>query len=100
SIQKADGTLERKEVKVGANDSSHVEITEGLAAGDQVVLAGSTRANNLTPQQIEQMRNQFQQGASQFGGSGGNQGGFQGGGFPGGGGGGGGFGGGGGGNNR
>lgn len=98
SIQKADGTLERKEVKVGANDSSHVEITEGLAEGDQVVLAGSTRANNLTPQQIEQMRNQFQQGASQFGGSGGNQGGFQGGGFPGGGGGG--FGGGGGGNNR
>lgn len=83
TIKKADGTLERKEIKVGVNDSSHVEITEGLTEGDEVVITGSSRANNLTQQQIDQMRSQFQQGAAQFGGAGGNQG-FQGG-FPGGG---------------
>ncbi|WP_281887416.1 efflux RND transporter periplasmic adaptor subunit [Paenibacillus sp. YYML68] len=75
SIQKADGTVERKDVKVGVNDSTNVEIVEGLSEGDQVVIAGATRQSDLTPQQIEQMRNQFQQGAGQFGGGQGGQGG-------------------------
>ncbi|MEK8128436.1 HlyD family efflux transporter periplasmic adaptor subunit [Paenibacillus filicis] len=92
-IKKADGTIERKDIKVGVNDSANVEITEGLAEGDEVVLGGTApRGNNLTEQQIQQMRNQFQQGAGAGGGTGGGfpagGGNFGGGGFTGGGGGG------------
>ncbi|SDC53267.1 HlyD family secretion protein [Paenibacillus sp. UNCCL117] len=83
-IKKADGTTERKQIKVGVNDSTNVEIVEGLAEGDEVVVGGATRSNNLSEEQIQQMRNQFQQGAR--GAGGGNAGFGGGGGFPGGGG--------------
>ncbi|WP_159887949.1 efflux RND transporter periplasmic adaptor subunit [Paenibacillus puerhi] len=82
AVKKADGTIERKNIKVGVNNSTNVEIIEGLAEGDEVVLGVTSRSSNLSEQQIQQMRNQFQQGA---GGAGGGNAGFGGGGFPGGG---------------
>ncbi|WP_261381550.1 efflux RND transporter periplasmic adaptor subunit [Paenibacillus cremeus] len=82
SVQGADGKLEQKEVKVGVNSSTMIEITEGLNEGDQVVVQGTTtRQNNLSQQQIDQLRQQFQQGAGGAGGGGfPGGGGFQGGG--------------------
>ncbi|CAG7618095.1 hypothetical protein PAESOLCIP111_02082 [Paenibacillus solanacearum] len=71
TIKKEDGTTEQKEVKVGSNNSTMVEITEGLSEGDQVVIQGTSRQSNLTQQQADQMRQQFQQGRGGASGGGG-----------------------------
>ncbi|TDG00811.1 efflux RND transporter periplasmic adaptor subunit [Paenibacillus piri] len=93
SLKKEDGTIEAEhEVKIGANSSTMIEITEGLKEGDQVVVQAAGSQRKLSDQEINQLRNQFQQGArngGQSGGQGNNRGGAGspagGGGFPGGG---------------
>lgn len=81
TLQKADGTTEQKEVKIGLRSQTQVEITEGLQEGDKVILQNTPqRSGNLTQNQIDQIRNQYQGGAGGFGNNGGGaQGGAQGG---------------------
>ncbi|NHN30595.1 HlyD family efflux transporter periplasmic adaptor subunit [Paenibacillus agricola] len=86
SLQKADGTIEAEhEVKIGANSSTLIEITEGLAAGDILVTQAAASTKKLTQAETDALRNQYQQGARNggaTGGGGGGQGGFPGGGGP------------------
>lgn len=80
TVELPDGTVEKnRTVKIGIRSKTQVEITEGLKEGDKVVLPVTQRQTNVTQQQIDQLRQQFQNGA----GGGGFQppaGGFQGGG--------------------
>ncbi|MBP1961844.1 efflux RND transporter periplasmic adaptor subunit [Paenibacillus aceris] len=89
TLKKADGTVETEhEVKIGIRSKTQIEITEGLSEGDKVVLPNAVkRQQNLSQDEINRLRQQFQQngGAGGAGGFGG--GGFQGGGGAGGGGG-------------
>ncbi|GFZ90340.1 hypothetical protein GCM10008018_40750 [Paenibacillus marchantiophytorum] len=84
TLKKADGTLETEhEVTIGIRSKTQVEITDGLKEGDKVVLPGVKRQQNLSQDEINRLRQQFQQnggvgGAGGFGGGG--AGGFQGGG--------------------
>ncbi|WP_438431844.1 efflux RND transporter periplasmic adaptor subunit [Gorillibacterium sp. sgz500922] len=85
TLKKADGTTEEQhEVTVGIRSETSVEITDGLSVGDTVVIPDAEKTSTLTEQEIGQMRQMFQNGAANFGGSSG--GGFGGGGMPGGGG--------------
>jgi HlyD family secretion protein len=68
ALKKADGTIdEAHEVKTGISNSSYIEIIEGLQEGDQVIVRGKSSTQNLTSEQIQQMRQQFQGGG--FGGT-------------------------------
>lgn len=85
TLKKADGTVEAEhEVKIGIRSKTQIEITEGLSEGDKVVLPTAVkRQQNLSQDEINRLRQQFQQnggggGAGGFGGGG--AGGFQGGG--------------------
>lgn len=85
TLKKADGTVEADhEVKIGIRSKTQIEITEGLNEGDKVVLPNAVkRQQNLSQDEINRLRQQFQQnggagGAGGFGGGG--AGGFQGGG--------------------
>lgn len=85
TLKKADGTVEAEhEVKIGIRSKTQIEITEGLSEGDKVVLPNAVkRQQNLSQDEINRLRQQFQQnggagGAGGFGGGG--AGGFQGGG--------------------
>jgi HlyD family secretion protein len=63
ALKKADGTIdEAHEVKTGISNSSYIEIIEGLQEGDQVIVRGRSSTQNLTSEQIQQMRQQFQGG--------------------------------------
>jgi HlyD family secretion protein len=79
SLKKADGTTEAEhEVKIGIRSTTQIEITDGLKEGDKVVLpAAVKRQQNLSQDDINRLRQQFQQGAGGAGAAGGN---FQGGG--------------------
>ncbi|MEC0228329.1 efflux RND transporter periplasmic adaptor subunit [Paenibacillus alba] len=86
TLKKADGTLEAEhEVKIGIRSKTQIEITEGLKEGDKVVLPNVKRQQNLSQDEINKLRQQFQQGggAGGAGGFGGGAG-FQQGGAPGG----------------
>lgn len=87
TLKKADGTLEPNHpIEIGIRSKTHVEVTEGLQEGDQVVIPTRQQSTNLNQQQADQFRRQFQGGAGGTTGGGG----FPGGGgvgFPGGGGG-------------
>ncbi|MBA2939991.1 efflux RND transporter periplasmic adaptor subunit [Paenibacillus sp. CGMCC 1.16610] len=89
TLKKADGTVEPDhEVKIGIRSKTQIEITEGLSEGDKVVLPTAVkRQQNLSQDEINRLRQQFQQNGG-AGGAGGFGGGGAGGGFPGGGGGG------------
>lgn len=84
TLKKADGTTEPEhEVKIGIRSTTQIEITDGLKEGDKVVLPVAVkRQQNLSQDEINRLRQQFQQqgggagGAGGFGGGGGN---FQGG---------------------
>ena len=70
------------EVKIGIRSTTQIEITDGLKEGDKVVLpAAVKRQQNLSQDEINRLRQQFQQngGAGGFGGGGGFQGGGAGG---------------------
>jgi HlyD family secretion protein len=81
ALKKADGTIESEhEVKVGANSSTMIEITDGLAVGDTLVNQTSGSQKKLTQAESDALKNQYQQGARNGSNTGGgNQGGFQGG---------------------
>jgi HlyD family secretion protein len=84
SLKKADGTVDNEhEVKIGIRSKTQIEITEGLKEGDKVVLPVVKRQQNLSQDEINRLRQQFQQnggagGAGGFGGGAGGAG-FQGG---------------------
>ena len=82
SLKKADGTVDNEhEVKIGIRSKTQIEITEGLKEGDKVVLPVVKRQQNLSQDEINRLRQQFQQngGAGGAGGFDGGGGGFQGG---------------------
>lgn len=77
TVKKADGTSEPEhEVKIGIRSTTQIEITDGLKEGDKVVLpAAVKRQQNLSTDEINRLRQQFQQGggaggAGGFGGGG------------------------------
>ncbi|TBL76282.1 efflux RND transporter periplasmic adaptor subunit [Paenibacillus thalictri] len=89
AVKNPDGTIDQEhEVKTGANNSTQIEITEGLKEGDVIILQQARQQRKLSQQEIDQMRQQFQQGARPGGAAGGGNNARQGGGggFPGGGG--------------
>ncbi|MDB5650661.1 MAG: hypothetical protein JWL62_2181, partial [Hyphomicrobiales bacterium] len=45
-VAKADKTAELRNVKIGASEGSNMEILDGLAAGEQVVVDGQLRLSN------------------------------------------------------
>ncbi|OCT14206.1 efflux transporter periplasmic adaptor subunit [Paenibacillus pectinilyticus] len=71
TLKNADGTNEQAhEVKIGIRSTTQIEITEGLKEGDKVVLPVAVkRQQNLSQDEINRLRQQFQQGAG--GGAGG-----------------------------
>lgn len=65
TIKKPDGTTqENAPVKIGIRSKTSVEITEGLKEGDEVVLPTRRSSGNGSQQQIDALRQQFQQGGS------------------------------------
>ncbi|TMV52196.1 efflux RND transporter periplasmic adaptor subunit [Paenibacillus mesophilus] len=62
TVKHADGTKESVPIKLGVRSKTSVEVVEGLKEGDQVVVPTRQRAQNGTQQQIDQLRQQFQQG--------------------------------------
>jgi HlyD family secretion protein len=73
TLKNADGTNEQMhEVKIGITSKTQIEITEGLKEGDKVVTPVVKRQQNLSQQDINALRQQFQQGGGQggFGGGG------------------------------
>jgi len=60
-VKHADGTTERRPITVGASNSTHVEIIEGLQEGDQVVIRQGGTRTQLSEEEINQMRQQYQQ---------------------------------------
>ena len=80
TLKKADGTVEAEhEVKIGIRSKTQIEITEGLKEGDKVVLPVVKRQQNLSQDEINRLRQQFQQNGGAGGFGGGGAGGFQGG---------------------
>ncbi|WP_040952549.1 efflux RND transporter periplasmic adaptor subunit [Gorillibacterium massiliense] len=80
TLKKADGTIEEKHtVEIGINSSTSVEIVSGLSEGDEVVIpqSDSTKTKAVTTEDIQKIRQQFEE----QGGFGGGQGGFPGGDF-------------------
>jgi HlyD family secretion protein len=76
TLKKADGTNEEKhEIKIGITSKTQVEITEGLKEGDKVVTPIVTRQQNLSQQEIDRLRQQFQQNGGAAGRTQGNAGG-------------------------
>jgi HlyD family secretion protein len=62
TLKNADGTnVADHEVKVGANSSTMIEITDGLKEGDTLVVSTSGSSGKLSTQDANQLRNQFQQ---------------------------------------
>jgi HlyD family secretion protein len=80
TLQKPDGTFEEKhEVKIGLSSKTGVEVTEGLNAGDKVVVTTAQKqSNTLSQAEIDKLRQQFQGAAGDV--QQGRQGGFGGGG--------------------
>lgn len=64
TLKKADGTVEEQhEVQIGIRSKTHIEITEGLKEGDVVVVPISSKQQNLSQQDVDRLRQQFQGGA-------------------------------------
>ncbi|GAA3405978.1 efflux RND transporter periplasmic adaptor subunit [Paenibacillus hodogayensis] len=71
TVKKPDGTLqENTPIKIGIRSKTSVEVTEGLNEGDEVVVPTRQRTQG-TQQQIDALRQQFQQGGFPQGGGGG-----------------------------
>ncbi|MBD0380459.1 efflux RND transporter periplasmic adaptor subunit [Paenibacillus sedimenti] len=80
TLKNPDGTIENQhEIKIGIRSKTQIEITEGLKEGDKVVLPAARRQQNLSQDEINRLRQQFQQNGG-AGGAGGFQGGAGGGG--------------------
>ena len=72
TVKNADGTLkENVPIKIGARSETQVEVVEGLQEGDEVVVPTRQRATNVSQQEIQRIRQQFQFGPGGGGGPGG-----------------------------
>jgi HlyD family secretion protein len=70
TLKADDGTNKEQEVEIGAHDSTNIEITKGLNEGDKIVASASSRQRQTgSPDQIQQLRQQFQGGAGGAGGA-------------------------------
>jgi HlyD family secretion protein len=74
SIKNDDGTItEQHEVKIGIRNKTNVEITEGLTEGQTVVIPIKTKTQSMSAEEIQKLRQQFQQGGQNGQGQGGMQ---------------------------
>lgn len=65
SVKKPDGTIEENvQIKLGVRSKTSVEVTEGLTEGDEVVVPTRQRTPTGNQQQIDALRQQFQQGGA------------------------------------
>lgn len=61
AVKKEDGTIEAdREVKVGANNDTVIEITDGLKEGD-VIVKQTSKPTKMTQEEADKARSQFQQ---------------------------------------
>ncbi|MCD1257330.1 efflux RND transporter periplasmic adaptor subunit [Paenibacillus athensensis] len=80
SLKKPDGTVEAQhEIEIGIRSKTQIEITKGLNEGDKVVIPQLKRQQNLSQDEVNRLRQQFQQNGGGAGGFGGGAGGFGGG---------------------
>jgi HlyD family secretion protein len=71
-LKAEDGTNKEQEVEIGEHNSTEIEITKGLNDGDKIVLGASGRQRQTgSPDEIQQLRQQFQGGAGGAGAVGG-----------------------------
>ncbi|MFC5448219.1 efflux RND transporter periplasmic adaptor subunit [Paenibacillus aestuarii] len=62
TLKKPDGTTEAEhEIKIGIRSKTQIEVTDGLKEGDKVVLPGVKRQQNLSQDEVNRLRQQFQQ---------------------------------------
>lgn len=65
TVKKPDGTLqENTPIQIGIRSKTSVEVTGGLQEGDEVVIPTRRASGNGTQQQIDALRQQFQQGGT------------------------------------
>jgi len=80
SLKKPDGTVEAQhEIEIGIRSKTQIEITKGLNEGDKVVIPQLKRQQNLSQDEVNRLRQQFQQNGGGFGGGAGGFGGGAGG---------------------
>lgn len=62
-IKNDDGTYEdQHEIKIGIRNKTNVEITEGLTEGQTLVIPIQTKTQTMSADEIQRLRQQFQQG--------------------------------------
>lgn len=62
-IKNDDGTYEdQHEIKIGIRNKTNVEVTQGLNEGQTVVIPIQTKTQTMSPDEIQRLRQQFQQG--------------------------------------
>lgn len=70
TLVKPDGTKEEKhEIKIGIRNKTYVEVTDGLKEGDKILIAASKK-EATSQDEINRIRQQFQNGGFQGGGGG------------------------------
>lgn len=57
TVLKPDGTTEERRVTIGVSDRIHVEITEGLSEGEQVVIGRAPSAGQMQAQRQQNQQN-------------------------------------------
>ncbi|MDF2923329.1 MAG: efflux transporter periplasmic adaptor subunit [Paenibacillaceae bacterium] len=63
SVKNDDGSVEeQREIKIGIRDKTNVEITEGLAEGQTVIIPTQSKTQTMTADDIARLREQFQEG--------------------------------------
>lgn len=68
TLVKPDGTKEEKhEIKIGIRNKTYIEVTDGLKEGDKVLIA-ATKKEAASQDEINRIRQQFQNGGFQGGG--------------------------------
>ena len=62
-IKNEDGTYEEQhEIKIGIRNKTNVEVTNGLSEGQTVVIPIQTKTQSMSADEIQKLRQQFQQG--------------------------------------
>lgn len=63
TLKNDDGTVtEQHEIKIGIRNQTYVEVTEGLTEGQTVVVPIQTSTQTMSAEEIQSLREQFQQG--------------------------------------
>ncbi|MFK7691944.1 efflux RND transporter periplasmic adaptor subunit [Paenibacillus sp. HJGM_3] len=71
SLKKPDGSVVEQEIRIGIRSKTEVEVTEGLKEGDKVLIPLPKKTSDMSQQEIDKLRQQFQQGAGGAAGQGG-----------------------------